>query len=170
MNIDQQVAYLMRGTEYGDPETEKAMAQELRERLIESERSGRPLRVYCGYDPRTSDLHIGHMVVIKKLKEFQDLGHQIVLLFGNFTGQIGDPTGKMETRKQKTKEELNENAKNYLKQAGNFLDTDKVEIVWNADWLEKLNFAEVIKLASTFTVSQMMERDMFQERVKKNLV
>lgn len=131
--------------------------------------SGKPLRIKLGIDPSGADLHIGHMVVIKKLKEFQDLGHKIILLFGNFTGQIGDPTGKMETRAAKTKEELEKNAEKYLDQVRFFLDTDKVEVRWNADWLEKLNFADVIRLASCFTVAQMMERDMFQERVSKNL-
>lgn len=140
-----------------------------KDELIKKLKSGKQLRIKLGIDPSGADLHIGHMVVIKKLKEFQDLGHQIILLFGNFTGQIGDPTGKMEARKAKTKEELEANAKKYLKQAGNFLDTEKVEVRWNADWLEKLNFSDVVKLASTFTVSQMMERDMFQERNAKNL-
>lgn len=137
--------------------------------LIKKLKSGKQLRIKLGIDPSGTDLHIGHMVVIKKLKEFQDLGHQIILLFGNFTGQIGDPTGKMETRKAKTKDELEKNAKNYLKQAGKFLDTEKVEVRWNADWLEKLDFADVVQLASTFTVAQMMERDMFQDRNAKNL-
>jgi tyrosyl-tRNA synthetase len=140
-----------------------------KDELIKKLKSGKQLRIKLGIDPSGADLHIGHMVVIKKLKEFQDLGHQIILLFGNFTGQIGDPTGKMETRKVKTKEQLEENAKKYLKQASFFLDINKIEVRWNADWLEKLNFAEVVQLASTFTVSQMMERDMFQERNEKNM-
>lgn len=140
-----------------------------KEELVKKLKAGKQLRIKLGIDPSGADLHIGHMVVIKKLKEFQDLGHQIILLFGNFTGQIGDPTGKMETRKAKTKEQLEENAKKYLKQASFFLDVDKIEVRWNADWLEKLNFADVVQLASTFTVSQMMERDMFQERHAKNM-
>jgi len=137
--------------------------------LIEKLKSGRKLRIKLGIDPSGKDLHIGHMVVIKKLKEFQDLGHQIVLLFGNFTGQIGDPTGKMEGRAIKSKQELEKNAEKYLDQVKTFLDIDKIETRWNADWLEKLNFSDVIRLASSFTVSQMMERDMFQDRVKKNI-
>jgi len=137
--------------------------------LNEKLKSGRKLRIKLGIDPSGKDLHIGHMVVIKKLKEFQDLGHQIVLLFGNFTGQIGDPTGKMEGRAIKSKQELEKNAEKYLDQVKIFLDIEKVEVRWNADWLEKLNFADVVHLASCFTVAQMMERDMFQDRVKKNI-
>ncbi len=131
--------------------------------------SGKELRIKLGIDPSGSDLHIGHMVVIKKLKEFQEMGHKIILLFGNFTGQIGDPTGKMEARQIKTKEQLEKNAEKYLNQVSTLLDTKKVEVRWNADWLEKLSFADVVQLASCFTVAQMMERDMFQDRVSKNL-
>jgi tyrosyl-tRNA synthetase len=130
--------------------------------------SGKKLNVKFGIDPSGADLHIGHMVVIRKLKEFQELGHNIYLLFGNFTGQIGDPTGKNETRKTKSQSELEENAKHYLDQAKKILDVSKVNVVWNADWLRKLNFADIIQLSSNFTVSQMLERDMFQERIKKD--
>jgi len=130
--------------------------------------SDKTLRIKLGIDPSGKDLHIGHMVVIRKLKQFQDLGHHVLLLFGNFTGQIGDPTGKNESRKIKTQEELEENAKHYLAQVKTLLDINKIEVVWNADWLRKLNFADVVHLASQFTVAQMMERDMFQERVKVN--
>ncbi|MFC1751053.1 tyrosine--tRNA ligase [Pseudomonadota bacterium] len=130
--------------------------------------SGKKLTVKFGIDPSGKDLHIGHMVPIRKLREFQELGHKIVMLFGNFTGQIGDPTGKGETRAVKTQEELEANAKHYLLQVKTLLDTKNIEVVWNADWLKKLNFADVTHLASHFTVAQMMERDMFQDRVKAN--
>lgn len=130
--------------------------------------SGKKLKIKLGIDPSGADLHIGHMVVIRKLKEFQDLGHHIYLLFGNFTGQIGDPTGKAQTRPIKTQEELEANAQHYLQQAGKLLDTKKIEVVWNGDWLRKLNFADVLRLASQFTVAQMLERDMFQDRMKNN--
>lgn len=130
--------------------------------------SGKPLRVKFGIDPSGRDLHIGHMVPIKKLSEFQALGHHIILLFGNFTGQIGDPTGKNEARKIKTQEELEQNAKHYLAQVKTLIDINKIEVVWNADWLRKLNFGDVIQLASNFTVAQMLERDMFQDRIKAN--
>lgn len=130
--------------------------------------SGKTLNIKLGIDPTGSDLHIGHMVVIRKLKEFQELGHKIILLFGNFTGQIGDPTDKSETRKPKTQAELEKNAEHYIAQAKKLLDVKKVEVVWNADWLGKMSFADVIKLASNFTVAQMLERDMFQKRMASN--
>lgn len=128
--------------------------------------SGKKLTIKLGIDPTGSDLHLGHMVVVRKLKEFQDLGHQIVLLFGNFTGQIGDPTDKKETRKPKTQQELEKNAEHYVEQVSRILDVKKTQIAWNADWLAKLTFADVVQLASNFTVAQMLERDMFQERMK----
>ncbi len=128
--------------------------------------SGKKLNIKFGIDPTGSDLHLGHMVVVRKLREFQELGHNIQLLFGNFTGQIGDPTGKSETRTLRTQAELEKNAKHYLSQVKTFLDVDKIQVSWNADWLSPLTFADVIKLASNFTVAQMLERDMFQERMK----
>jgi tyrosyl-tRNA synthetase len=130
--------------------------------------SGKKLKVKFGIDPSGADLHIGHMVPIRKLKQFQELGHHVILLFGNFTGQIGDPTDKKETRKPKTQEDLEKNARHYLDQVKKVLDIGKVEVAWNADWLSKLNFADIIKLASNFTVAQMLERDMFQERMARN--
>ncbi len=139
--------------------------EDLKQKLLK----GKQLTIKLGIDPSGADLHIGHMVVIKKLKEFQDMGHKIVLLFGNFTGQIGDPTGKMEARRAKTKKQLEKNAEKYLDQVKLLLDVDKVEVRWNADWLEKLSFADVVELSSCFTVAQMMERDMFQDRVEKNM-
>lgn len=161
--------------------TEKALLQKIHtvltrgtvEVLVKSDLekkllSGKKLRIKLGIDPSGKDLHIGHMVVIRKLKEFQELGHHVLLLFGNFTGQIGDPTGKNTTRQIKSQEELEENAKHYLAQVRTLLDINKIEVVWNADWLRKLNFGDVVQLASQFTVAQMMERDMFQERAKVN--
>jgi len=130
--------------------------------------SGKKLKIKFGIDPTGSDLHIGHMVVIRKLKEFQELGHEILLLFGNFTGQIGDPTGKDQTRAIKTQDQLEANAKHYLAQVSKLLDIKKIKVVWNADWLKKLNFANIIHLASNFTVAQMLERDMFQKRMATN--
>lgn len=136
--------------------------KELENRL----KTGKKLRVKLGIDPSGADLHIGHMVVIKKLREFQQDGHHIQLLFGNFTGQIGDPTDKLSTRTGKTQKELEKNAEKYLEQSGKILDTKKIEVSWNASWLSKLSFADVLKLASIFTVPRMLERDMFQERLK----
>lgn len=139
----------------------------VKEDLERKLRGKKKLRVKLGIDPSGADLHIGHMVVVRKLKEFQDLGHRIILLFGNFTGRIGDPTGKLETRAPKTQAELEANANHYVSQVSGLLDMKKVEVVWNADWLSKLTFEEVIKLCSQFTVPQMLQRDMFQERLKK---
>jgi len=140
----------------------------VKEELEKKLKSGKVLRIKLGIDPTGFDLHLGHMVVLHKLREFQELGHQVVLLFGNFTGQIGDPTGKDATRALRTQEELEANAKDYVEQVSCVLDTDKVEVRWNADWLAPLSFADVVKLSSNFTVAQMLERDMFQERIKKN--
>ena len=138
----------------------------VREDLENKLKSGKKLRVKLGIDPSGADLHIGHMVVIKKLREFQEAGHHILLLFGNFTGQIGDPSDKLNARKPKTQAELEENAKKYMEQAGKILDIKKAEVVWNAEWLGKLTFADVVRLAQSFTVQQMLHRDMYQERLK----
>ena len=130
--------------------------------------SGKSLRVKFGIDPTGFDLTLGHAVPLRKLKQFQDAGHHIILLFGNFTAQIGDPTGKTETRKVLTKTQVEDNAKSYLEQASKIIDIKNIEIVYNADWLEPMNFSEVLQLAGNFTVAQMLERDMFQERIKNN--
>ncbi|MGL5830658.1 MAG: tyrosine--tRNA ligase [Candidatus Altimarinota bacterium] len=140
----------------------------VKEELIKKLQSGKKLRIKFGIDPTGADLHLGHMVPLRKLGDFQKAGHQIVLIFGNFTGQIGDPTGKTTTRVPKTQAELEKNAKHYLEQAKFALDVDKVEVTWNADWLGKLNFSDILNLCSQFTVAQMLERDMFQERIRKD--
>jgi tyrosyl-tRNA synthetase len=129
------------------------------------------LKVYLGVDP-TGELHVGHTVVLRKLRHFQDLGHKIVLLIGSFTAQIGDPTDKSQTRKQLTKDQVIDNAKNYISYAKCILDFDsenRPEIVYNGDWLEKLTFKDVVELAAHFSVQQMLERDMFQKRLQSNL-
>lgn len=130
--------------------------------------SGKKLRIKLGIDPTGSALHLGHAVPFRKLRQFQDAGHHCILIVGNFTGKIGDPTDKGETRKQLTKEDVEENFKNYMAQAGKVLDMDKLEVVYNADWLEHMSFGEVIGLASHFTVQQMLERDMFEKRMQEN--
>ena len=127
--------------------------------------NGDVLRVKFGIDPTGTDLHLGHMVPFRKLREFQKMGHHIILLFGTFTGKIGDPTGKDKLRVPLTDADIERNMKTYLEQAGKILDMEKVEIVKNGDWLEKLNFADVLQLAGSFTASQMMQRDMFQKRI-----
>ncbi len=147
-----------------DGVAEVVIKKELKEKLL----SGKKLRIKLGIDPTGFDLHLGHMVVVHKLKEFQDLGHQVVLVFGNFTGQIGDPSGKSEARPLRTQEELEKNAEHYLKQVSLVLDVKSIEVRWNADWLGPLNFSDVVGLASSFTVAQMLERDMYQERIKAN--
>ncbi|MBS1248936.1 MAG: Tyrosine--tRNA ligase [Chloroflexi bacterium] len=167
MTIDKQVALLMQGTEYGDEQLQKAMGEELRERLIEAEKEGRPLRVYCGFDPRTSDLHLGHTVPMRKLRQFQELGHEVTFVIGNYTSLIGDPSDKDKLRPQLTQEEVNHNARTYAEQAFKILDPDKTKIVHNADWLSELTFLELIQLASNFTIQQFMGRENFRQRWDK---
>jgi len=128
--------------------------------------SGKKLRIKFGIDPTGFDLTLGHAVVLKKLADFQKMGHQICFLFGNFTAKIGDPTGKDKTRKVLTDEDIKENSERYLEQAGMILDIDKCEIFRNHDWLAKMTFDEILEVAGNFTVSQMLERDMFQQRMK----
>lgn len=167
MNIDEQVALLMQGTEYGDENLTQSMAGELRERLIEAEREGRPLKVYCGFDPTSSDLHLGHTVPMRKLFQFQDLGHEVTFVVGNYTSLIGDPSDKDKLRPQLTPEQVEHNARTYAQQAFKILDPGKTKIVYNADWLSKLSFAEVIKLASNFTIQQFLTRENFRLRWDK---
>ncbi len=164
MNINQQVTYLMRGVDYGDPATFEVMKNELRARLIEADRTGKPLRVYCGYDPRTSDLHIGHTVTMRKLRQFQELGHQAIFLIGTYTALIGDPSDKDKLRPQLTPEEAKINAETYAEQAFRILDKDITEIRYNAEWLSKLDFGELIHLASNFTLQQFLSRENFRKR------
>jgi tyrosyl-tRNA synthetase len=167
MNIDQQVEYLMQGTQYGDENLTQTMRDELRARLVEAQAEGRPLRVYCGFDPRTSDLHIGHTVPMRKLRQFQELGHHVIFLVGNYTSLIGDPSDKDVLREQLTSEEIARNARTYAEQAYKVLDADKTEVKYNAEWLSELTFSDLIKLASNFTVQQFLTRDNFRKRFDK---
>ena len=164
MNIDQQVAYLMQGTAYGDENLKEAMAKELRERLIAAEKEGRPLKLYCGFDPRTTDLHLGHTVPMRKLRQFQELGHEVTFLIGNYTSLIGDPSDKDVLRPQLTPEQVEKNGQTYAEQAFRILDKEKTKIRYNAEWLSELSFAELIKLASNFTIQQFMTRENFKKR------
>jgi tyrosyl-tRNA synthetase len=168
MNIDEQVELLMQGTEYGDEELKQAMQKELRERLVEAQKEGRPLRVYCGFDPRTSDLHLGHTVPMRKLRQFQQLGHEVIFLIGNYTSLIGDPSDKDKLRPQLTPEDVEQNARTYAQQAYKVLDPEKTVIRHNAEWLSGLSFAELIRLASNFTVQQFLTRENFRLRVERN--
>jgi tyrosyl-tRNA synthetase len=167
MNIEEQVAYFMQGTEYGDETLKKVMADELKERLKEAEKENRPLRVYCGYDPRKADLHLGHTVTMRKLRQFQELGHEVTFLIGNYTSLIGDPSDKDILRPQLTPQEVEENARTYAEQAFRILDPQKTLIRYNATWLSGLSFAELIRLASNFTIQQFMARENFRLRWDK---
>jgi tyrosyl-tRNA synthetase len=140
---------------------------DLKERLEKSQQTGVPLRVKAGFDPTAPDLHLGHTVLMRKLKHFQDLGHQVIFLVGDFTSLIGDPTGRSVTRKALTREEINENAKTYTDQVFRILDREKTEVRFNSEWLDKLGFEGIIRLAAKFTVSQMLERDEFHKRFQE---
>lgn len=136
----------------------------LEEELIELLSTGRPLRIKAGFDPTAPDLHLGHVVLLNKLKQFQELGHEIVFLIGDFTGMIGDPTGKSATRLPLTKEQVQENARSYQSQVFKILDRDKTKVVFNSQWMGVLSSAEMIQLASRQTVARMLERDDFAKR------
>jgi tyrosyl-tRNA synthetase len=161
MPIDEQVALLMQGTEYGDETLRRTMEAELRERLQE----GRPLRVYLGVDPRTSDLHLGHTVPLRKLRQFQDLGHETILVIGTFTALVGDPSGHLMGRALMSPEEVEANARTYAEQAFRVLDPEKTIIRYNAEWLSGLTFRDLIHLASHFTVQQFLARESFSARL-----
>ena len=163
--IDEQVEVLMSGTAYGDAETRTNMAKDLRARLQECEREGRPLRVYCGYDPRTSDLHLGHTITMRKLRQFQDFGHDVTFLVGTFTSMIGDPSDKDTARDQLTMRNVEDNARTYAQQAFKILDEERTRVRRNDEWLAPLDFADIIRLASHFTVQQFMVRENFSKRI-----
>jgi tyrosyl-tRNA synthetase len=139
---------------------------ELLVKLVASKKSGKPLRIKAGFDPTAPDLHLGHTVLIQKLKDFQDLGHHILLLIGDFTARIGDPTGKSETRKIVTTEEIERNSETYKEQVFRILDKDKTEVVFNGLWMDKMTAAELVSLAAKHTVARMLERDDFSKRYK----
>jgi tyrosyl-tRNA synthetase len=164
MNIEEQVKNLMQGTEYGDEGLKQAMENELRQRLMEAEQEGRPLRVYCGYDPRTTDLHLGHTITMRKLRQFQELGHEVIFLIGTYTSLIGDPSDKDKLRPQLTPQQVEQNARTYAEQAFRILDREKTEVRYNAEWLSKLTFADLIRLASNFTLQQFVSRENFKLR------
>lgn len=140
---------------------------ELLGKLERSLRTGVPLRVKLGADPSAPDLHLGHAVVLRKLRQFQDLGHRVIFLIGDFTGMIGDPTGRSETRKPLTVQEIEANAESYKKQIFKLLDPDRTEIRFNSEWLGRMNFADVIRLTAQYTVARILERDDFQKRYKE---
>ncbi len=167
MNIAEQVELLMQGTEYGDEELTKAMANELRQRLLDAQKEGRPLRVYCGFDPRTSDLHLGHTIPMRKLRQFQDLGHDVTFLVGTGTSMVGDPSDQDKLRAVLTKEQTEHNARTYAEQAYRILDPEKTHVRFNHEWLLDLKLADLIKLGSAFTIQQFVSRENFKLRWDK---
>lgn len=168
LTLDDQVALLMQGTEYGDDSLRQAMADELRARLGQAAAERRPLRVYCGFDPRTSDLHLGHTVPMRKLRQFQDLGHRVFFVIGRFTSLIGDPSDKDKLRPQITPEQALRNAESYAEQAFRILDPARTEVVYNDAWLSPLTFKDVIGLAANFTLQQFLTRETFRRRFERD--
>jgi tyrosyl-tRNA synthetase len=161
LSVDEQIARLKKGL------AELIREEELRERLIECERRGRPLRVKAGYDPTAPDLHLGHTVLLRKMKDFQDLGHTAIFLIGDGTSRIGDPTGRNVTRPPMTREEILKNAETYKQQVFKILDPEKTEVRFNGDWLEALRFEDIVRLAAKYTVARLLERDDFSRRYKE---
>jgi tyrosyl-tRNA synthetase len=161
MTPDEQLAYLTKGAE------ETIRVEELRAKLERSAKTGKPLRVKAGFDPTAPDIHLGHTVLIRKLKHFQDLGHTVIFLIGDFTGMIGDPSGRNVTRPPLTREEIAVNAETYKKQVFKILDPQKTVVDFNNRWLGKLSSADWVKLCSHYTVARMLERDDFANRMKE---
>jgi tyrosyl-tRNA synthetase len=161
--LDRQLEVIKRGTVEIIPENE------LTDKLKSALENGRPLTIKLGLDPTAPDIHLGHTVVLQKLRQFQDLGHQVILILGDFTARIGDPTGKSETRKQLTEEQVLENARTYERQIFKILDREKTKVVFNSQWLAPLNFTKVIELAAKYTLARMLERDDFAKRYKEGL-
>ena len=156
--VDEQLAYLRKGS------VEIIREQDLRERLEQSFKSGKPMRVKAGFDPTAPDLHLGHTVLIRKLKHFQDMGHTVIFLIGDGTGLIGDPTGRNATRPPLSREQLEQNAETYKAQVFKILDAHKTEVRYNSEWLHALGFEGMIRLAAKYTVSQLLEREDFHKR------
>ncbi len=154
--VEEQLKLIKRGVEEILPEDE----------LVEKLKEGRPLRIKAGFDPTAPDLHLGHTVLINKLRQFQDLGHEVLFLIGDFTAMIGDPTGKSATRPPLSEEQVKQNAKTYTEQVFKILDPDKTKVVFNSEWMSDLSAADLIRLAGTTTVARMLERNDFEERYK----
>src|SRR6202044_1445229 len=156
--VDEQMDLLQKGA------AEIIRVSDLRERLEESRKSGKPLRVKAGFDPTAPDLHLGHTVLMRKLRHFQQLGHTVIFLIGDSTALIGDPTGRNVTRKPLTPAEIAANAETYKEQVFKILDREKTEVRYNSEWLDKLSYYDMVKLMAQFTVSQMLEREDFHKR------
>jgi len=160
--VEEQLAYIQKGV------AEIIPAEELKAKLENSLKTGKPLRVYLGVDPTAPDLHLGHTVVLRKLKHFQDLGHTAVFLIGDFSAMIGDPTGVSETRPPLTREQVDANAKTYLEQVYKILDREKTEVRYNSEWLSKMNAEDVVRLCSHYRLARMLEREDFRSRLSNN--
>jgi len=165
MELDEQVALLMQGTEYGDDNIKANMARDLRQRLAQAAAEGRQLRVYCGYDPTSSDLHLGHTITMRKLRQFQDLGHEVTFLIGSYTALVGDPSDKNKARPMLTPEQVAENARSYADQAFRILDREKTKVRYNGEWLSKLSLLDLIRLGQNFTIQQFLARENFAKRL-----
>jgi tyrosyl-tRNA synthetase len=163
VTIDEQLAYLKKGL------AEVIREDELRERLMQSEKTGRPLRVKAGFDPTAPDLHLGHTVLLRKMKHFQDLGHTVIFLIGDMTGIIGDPTGRNTARPPMTREEINRNAETYKAQVFKILDPKKTELRFNSEWFGPMRFEEMVRLCSKYTIARILERDDFSKRYKEGI-
>ncbi len=159
LTVDEQMEILRRGTLEIVPE------DELREKLVKSQKTGVPLRLKLGLDPTAPDIHIGHAVVLRKLRQFQDIGHEVVILIGDFTARIGDPSGRSVTRPLLSSEEIEANARTYADQYCRILDADKTKVLFNSEWLGKLDFADVIRVSAKVTVARVLERDDFANRL-----
>lgn len=160
--VEEQLEIIRRGT------TEIVPEEELIEKLKKSRKENKPLKVKLGVDPTRPDLHLGHSVILRKMRQFQDLGHEVILIIGGFTAMIGDPTGQNKTRPALSMEEVKENAETYIEQAKNILDEDKLTLTNNYDWLGEMDFMDVVKLSSKLTVARMIERDDFSKRFENN--
>jgi tyrosyl-tRNA synthetase len=163
VSIEEQLAYLKKGL------ADLIREEDLRERLVQAAKTGRPLRVKAGFDPTAPDLHLGHTVLLRKMKHFQDLGHRVIFLIGDITGLIGDPSGRNTTRPPMTREEINKNAETYKTQVFKILDPEKTEVRFNSEWLEPLHFVDVLRLCQKYTVARIMERDDFAKRFKDGI-
>lgn len=161
--IENQIAIMLKGV------AQHTSIPDIREKLIEAKREGRPLRVKLGLDPSAPDIHIGHSVVLRKIRQLQELGHMAVIIIGDYTGMIGDPTGKSKTRKQLSREDVERNANTYMEQIFKIIDREKTEVYYNSEWFSKMNFGDVIELAAKCTVARMLERDDFNNRYTNHL-
>ncbi|HUJ69794.1 MAG TPA: tyrosine--tRNA ligase, partial [Syntrophorhabdales bacterium] len=163
MDMDKQMEIVERGA------VDLISVDEMKKKLAKAHAEKRPLRIKLGMDPTAPDLHLGHTVVLQKLKQFQELGHTAIFLIGDFTGMIGDPSGRIETRPVLSREQLLENAETYKRQVFKILDPDKTEVRFNSEWFETMNAADMIRMCAHYTIARMLEREDFRNRYQNNL-